>query len=81
MHVMKKLAFFICENKGEDQLCSYCTADLTAQLITTFVLATQLPLYFFQNLKLLARFCDYTGQFVSNRVKNREDVFSYYTLP
>ena len=26
-HVMRKPHFCLCENKGADQLCSYCTAD------------------------------------------------------
>ena len=51
---------------------------VTAQLISAFVLATQqlvkslFPLYF-QNLKLLACFCDCTGLFVSDLVRNPKD--------
>ena len=36
--VVRKLAFYICENKGADQLRSNCT--VTAQLISAFVFAT-----------------------------------------
>ena len=27
-HIMRKPNYRLCKNKGEDQLCSYCTADL-----------------------------------------------------
>ena len=57
--VMRKQTFCICENKGADQLCSNCTADqpcaVTAQLISPFVVATQIvQSLFFLNPKFQA---------------------------
>ena len=51
----------------------------TAQLISSFVLATQIynpSSNYIQNFKLLACFCDCTGRFVSYLVGNPEDWFS-----
>ena len=45
---------------------------VTAQLISAFVFTTRIAQFlFFLNLKFpLARFCDYTGQFVLDQVRN-----------
>ena len=70
---MRKLYFSICENKNTDQL-------VTAKLISTFVLATQIDqsLYFLNlNFKPLIIFCGCTARFVSDLVGNPEDQFSH----
>ena len=51
----------------------------SAVLISTFVFATPIVQSLFtyiQNFKLLAIFCDCTGQFVSFHIRNPEDRFS-----
>ena len=60
--VMRRPDFCLCENKGADQLCSNCTADL----ISVFVYATQISIL-----------CSCTGRFVSDLVGDPEDRFSH----
>ena len=69
---MRKLDFCICENKDACQLCSNCTAD---QYLHFRFSDRTIPLLL-QNLKLLNFFCDYTGWFVSDLVRNFKDWFS-----
>ena len=66
----KKKDFCLCQNKGADQLCSNCTAD--QRLCFHYADSTIPPLLV---AKILAFFCDYTGQFVSDLVGNPEACF------
>ena len=70
-HIMRKPDFYLCENKGADQLCSNFTADL--RLCFRF---TDISSSYIQNFKLLVCVCDCTGQFVSDLVGNPEYRFS-----
>ena len=72
----RKPDFFLGENKGTDQLCSNCTADL--QLISAFVFATRIVQFlFYLNPKFqVSVFIDCTGRFVSDLVRNPKDQFS-----
>ena len=72
-HVLRKQAFFICENKDADQLCSNCTADL--HLCFCICKKYKPSSTYIQNFKLLACFCDCTV--VSDMVRNPEDHFSH----
>ena len=73
---MRKPDFYLCENKGADQLRSNCEADqrlcfcYTDSTIISLVLKSE-------NFKLLACFCDCAGRFVSDLVENPEDQFSH----
>ena len=61
---MRKQTICICENKGADQLCSNCTADL--RLCFRYTDSTIPLLLNIQSLKLLEFFCDSTDQSVSD---------------
>ena len=67
---MRKLAFFICENKDADQLRSNCAADqrLCFRCKDSVILLLSKP---------LATFCGSTAQFMSDLVGNPEDWFSH----
>ena len=75
---MRKPDFCLCENKGADQLRG--SFAVTVKLISAFVFATRIvnisSSSYIPNFKLLACFCDCTGQFVSDLVGNPEDRFS-----
>ena len=79
---IRKPIICICENKDADQLCSHCTADLRLCFPCTagcLCFPSQMVQSFFaynQNFKLLACFCDCTGQFVSDLVGNPNCWFS-----
>ena len=63
---MRKPDFCLCENKD----------TVTALLISTFVFATRIEqCLFFLNLKAI--FCDFTGWFLSDLVRNPNDLFSH----
>ena len=69
---MRKRDYCLCKNKYADQLCSNCTADVTAQLTRPlFLLHKQYNSSFFliQNFKLLA-ICACTAPFVSDLFGN-----------
>ena len=69
---MRKQTICICENKDADQLRSNCEAD--QRLCFRYSDSTIPPQL--RNFKLLALFCECTGQFVSDLVGNPEDRFS-----
>ena len=73
---MRKSAFGICQNKGDDHLCANSAAD--QPLISAFVFASQIVQYDFlkRNFKHLAIFCGCTAQSVSDLVGNLKDKFS-----
>ena len=64
---MRKPDFCLCENKGADQLRGNREAD---QRLCFRYTDSIFP------IKLLARFCDCTGRFMSDLVGNPEDRFS-----
>ena len=71
---MRKPAFFMCENKGIDQLRSNCIAD---QRLCFPYIDSSIPL--FLNPKspaFVAIFCGCTAWFVSDLIGNPEDRFS-----
>ena len=74
---MGKLDFCICENKDTDQLCSNCTAD--QRLCFSYTDNTIFLLLKSRNFKILAFFCDCTGQFVSDLVGNTKYRFSDFS--
>ena len=65
--VMRKPNFYICENKGADQLCSNCTAD---QRLCFRYTDSTIPPLLIPIFKILAFFCGCTGLFVSDLVGN-----------
>ena len=71
---MRKPDFYLCENKGADQLRSNCEADQRfcfryTDSTISFLLKSKIS-------KFLACFCDCAGLFVSDLVGNPEDRFS-----
>ena len=68
--IMGKLGVCLFENKGADQLCSNCTADLCFRYTASTILYTK-----FQASNLFVRLVEF-GQFVSDLVGNPEEVFS-----
>ena len=70
---MRKTFFFAYVKTKEQISCS-----ITAQLISTFVFAIQIVQLIFLKLKLklLAGFCDCTGRFMLDLVRNPGDRFS-----
>ena len=67
--VMRNLDFCLCENKGTDQLCNYCTADFTTRRV---------QFLFFLNPKFLAskRLLRLYSQFASRtQSETRKPVF------
>ena len=67
---MRKLAFYICENKDADQL--RCNREADQRFSFRYIDRT-IPLLF----KPLAIFCGCTDRFVSDLVGNPEDRFSH----
>ena len=67
---VRKLDFFLFENKGVDQLCSHCTAD--QRLCFRYTDST-----YTQHLKILAFFCGSMGWFVLDLGGNPVDQFSH----
>ena len=71
---MRKPDFWLCENKGADQLRSNCEAD---QRLCFRHMDSTIPLLKYEiSFKLLAIFCGCTYRFVSDLVRNPEDRFS-----
>ena len=68
--VMRKPAFCICKNKDADQLYGNREAD---QHLCFRYIASTIPLF----PKPLAIFCDCTARFVSDQIRNPEDLFSH----
>ena len=72
--VMRKPAFYLCEKKGTDQLCSNCTAD---QCLCFRYTDSTFPLLLkYEISKPLSIFCECTDWFVSDLVGNPEDRFT-----
>ena len=69
--IMRKPTICLCENKGADQLHSNCEADL--RLCFRYMDST----FSFLLKSEISSFCDCTGRFVSDLVKNFEDQFSH----
>ena len=64
---MRKPAFCMCENKGEDQLCGIIAAD--QPLCFCYIVQS----LYFLNFKHLAIFYGCTAQFALDLVRNPED--------
>ena len=71
--VVRKSAFYICENKGADQLCSDCTAD---QRLCFRYMDSTIPLLSKSKISSVYIFCGCTARFVSDLVGYPEDRFS-----
>ena len=72
---MRKPDFCICENKGADQLCSNREAD---QRLCFRYSDSAIPLLLkSENFKSVVIFSDCTARFVSDQVRNPEDLFSH----
>ena len=72
--IVRKPDLCLCENKGADQLRGNREAD---QCLCFRYTDSIFPLLLISYFKLLARFCDCTGRFVSDLVVNPEDRFSH----
>ena len=72
---MRKPTFCMCENKGTDQLRSIHAAD---QRLSFSLIDSTIPHYFLnRTFELLAIFCCFTAQFVSDLVSLLEARFSH----
>ena len=71
----EKTGFYLCENKGANQLLSNCEADPCLCFRYTDSTIALLPKSELSSL-ILGTFCIYSGRFVSDLVVNPEDLFS-----
>ena len=77
--VMRKPAFYICENKGAVQLRGNCLTVISAFCFCN--IESTIPLLpKSQNFNPLAIFYGCTAQFVLDLVENQEDKFSHLGL-